>query len=73
MKLSLSVLAIIFIHQTAVAKIMETPFLPLPSKAPAPKDNPTTASRRWNSASNFTLIPVSPKTEQFLVIRVTTS
>jgi cytochrome c peroxidase len=45
MKLSLSVLALVFIHQTSVAKIMETPFLPLPSKAPAPKDNPTTPEK----------------------------
>lgn len=45
MKITPLLLAVAVSYQTSFAKILETPFLPLPSKAPAPKDNPTTPAK----------------------------
>lgn len=45
MKTLLVSLIVFGISSVVSAKIMETPFLPLPSKAPAPEDNPTTKDK----------------------------
>lgn len=45
MKPTLMLMTFIFIQQITHAKILDTPFSPLPAKAPAPKDNPTTPAK----------------------------